>query len=229
MSIVLFDLCGADGRRFSPNCWRSAMALAHKGLAWESRATLFTGIADIGGGNRTVPVIEDDGTLLGDSWAIAEHLEARYPDRPSLFGGETGKSLALFVQNWTIAQMHAPIFRMIVADIHAALDPADQAYFRESREKRLGRSLEEVQALRDAELPIFRAGLAPLRFTLQSQQPFLGGERPTYADYLPFGALQWARTIGPFRLLADDDPVLAWFDRCLDLYDGLGRRAPGHW
>ena len=228
MSIVLFDLCGADGRRFSPNCWRSAMALAHKGLAWESRATLFTGIADIGGGNRTVPVLDDDGELLGDSWTIAEHLEARYPDRPSLFGGETGKSLARFVQNWTIAQMHAPIFRMIATDIHDALDPADQGYFRESREKRLGRRLEEVQAARDDELPAFRAGLAPLRFTLQAQ-PFLGGERPTYADYLPFGALQWARTTSPFRLLADDDPVLAWFDRCLDLYDGLGRRAPGHW
>lgn len=228
MSIVLFDLCGADGRRFSPNCWRSAMALAHKGLAWESRATLFTGIADIGGGNRTVPVLEDDGELLGDSWAIAEHLEARYPDRPSLFGGETGKSLASFVQNWTIAQMHAPIFRMIAADVHDALDPADQGYFRESREKRLGRRLEEVQASRDDELPAFRAGLAPLRLTLQAQS-FLGGEGPTYADYLPFGALQWARTTSAFRLLADDDPVLAWFDRCLDLYDGLGRRTPGHW
>ena len=33
----------------------------------------------------------------------------------------------------------------------------------------------------------------------------------------------------PFRLLADDDPVLAWFGRCLDLYDGLGRRAPAFW
>jgi glutathione S-transferase len=228
MSIVLFDLCGADGRRFSPNCWRSAMALAHKGLAWESRATLFTGIADIGGGNRTVPVIDDDGELIGDSWAIAEHLEARYPDRPSLFGGETGKSLARFVQNWTIAQMHAQIFRMIAADVHDALDPTDQGYFRESREKRLGRRLEEVQAARDDELPAFRAGLAPLRFTLQAQS-FLGGKHPTYADYLPFGALQWARTTSAFRLLADDDPVLAWFDRCLDLYDGLGRRTPGHW
>ncbi|MCM5569459.1 glutathione S-transferase family protein [Burkholderiaceae bacterium FT117] len=228
MSIVLYDLCGAGGKRFSPNCWRSAMSLAHKGLAWESRATLFTQIPGIGGGNRTVPVIDDQGELIGDSWTIAEHLESRYPDRPSLFGGETGKALARFVQNWTIAQLHAPIFRMIAADIHDALDPADQPYFRESREKRLGKSLEEVQAGREAELPAFRAGLAPLRLTVQAQ-PFLGGERPSYADYLPFGALQWARTTSPFPLLAADDPVLAWFERCLDLHDGLGRREPGLW
>ena len=228
MSIVLYDLAAADGRCFSPNCWRSAMALSHKGLAWESRKTLFTEIASIGGGNRTVPVIDDAGTLVGDSWAIAEHLETRYPDRPSLFGGKTGRALSLFVQNWTITNLHAPIFRMIVADIHDHLAPADKGYFRESREQRLGRELEEVQAERDAALPGFQAALAPLRLTLQSQ-PFLGGERPCYADYLPFGALQWARMTSPFRLLADDDPVLAWFGRCLDLYDGLGRSAPGYW
>jgi len=32
MTIVLHDLTGADDRRFSPNCWRTRMALAHKGL-----------------------------------------------------------------------------------------------------------------------------------------------------------------------------------------------------
>jgi len=228
MSITLFDLAGADARRFSPNCWRSAMALAHKGLKWESRATLFTEIPAIGAGLRTVPVLEDDGALVGDSWAIADHLEARYPDRPSLFGGNTGRAVTRFVQQWTIAAMHAPIFRMIVADIHAMLADADKPYFRETREKRLGAGLEEVQAQREAMLPAFREGLAPLRLTLQAQ-PFVGGERPAYADYLPFGALQWARMTSPFRLLDEDDPVLEWFGRCLDLYDGLGRRAPGFW
>jgi hypothetical protein len=53
---VLFDLAAADGRRFSPHCWRSAMVLAHKGLECASRATLFTGISAIGDGSRTLPV-----------------------------------------------------------------------------------------------------------------------------------------------------------------------------
>jgi hypothetical protein len=28
--------------------------------------------------------------------------------------------------------------------------------------------------------------------------------------------------------LAADDPVKAWFERCLDLHGGLGRAAPGY-
>lgn len=225
MSRVLFDLAAADGRRFSPHCWRSTMALAHKGLDCERRATTFGDIAALGEGLRTVPVLDDGGLRIGDSWAIAEHLEAAYPERPSLFGGEAGHALARFVQHWTALQMQLPIFRMIVADVHAALAPEDQAYFRASREQRLGRTLEEVQAGRERELPAFRAGLAPLRATLQAQ-PFVAGAAPAYADYLPFGALQWARTMSPLRLLEDDDPVQAWFERCLDLFGGLGRRAP---
>jgi glutathione S-transferase len=227
VSLTLYDLAAADGRRFSPNCWRTTMALAHMGLAWEFRPTLFTEIAAIpGGGQKTVPVLDDDGTVIGDSWTIAEHLEARYPERPSLFGGETGKRLAWFVQQWAIAQLHTPIFGMIVADIHDRLAPADQPYFRASREKRLGgRTLEAVQAERETALPAFRAALAPLRLTVESQA-FLGGAAPSYADYVVLGPFQWARTMSPFRLLAEDDAVAAWLGRCLDLYDGRARRAP---
>jgi glutathione S-transferase len=67
--------------------------------------------------------------------------------------------------------------------------------------------------------------MAPLRFTVKDM-PFLGGERPAYADYIVFGALQWARCASPQNLLEDDDPVAAWFERLLDLYGGLGARAP---
>lgn len=224
-SRTLYDLVAADGRCWSPNCWRPSMALAHKGLEWTSRPTRFTEIAQIaGGGHKIVPVLDDAGTVVGDSWKIAEYLESRYPERPSLFGGETGKRLAWFVQQWTMTQVHAPLFRMIAADIHALLDPADQAYFRASREKRFGRRLEELQAEREALLPGFRASLAPLRLTLEAQA-FLGGDAPTYADYLVFAAFQWARMVSPFRPLAADDALNAWVDRCLDLYGGLARRV----
>ena len=37
MTIQLYDLAGADeNSRFSPFCWRARMALAHKGLAYET-------------------------------------------------------------------------------------------------------------------------------------------------------------------------------------------------
>ena len=227
MSIVLYDLVGADDVRFSPNCWRTRLALAHKGLPCDARPTLFTAIPAIADRQqKTVPAIEDSDRVVGDSWKIAEYLEAAYPERPSLFGGQAGKALSWFVQNWAIANLHARIMPFIVLDIHDQLEPADKPYFRLSREKRLGSTLEEAQAAgRAAGVGAFRQGLEPLRQMLATQQ-FLGGAGPLYADYLVFGALQWARTASNFALLADDDPVASWFGRCLDLYDGLGRTAP---
>ena len=59
--------------------------------------------------------------------------------------------------------------------------------------------------------------------------PFLGGEQPLYADYLVFGAFQWARVISPFRVLEAGDRVSAWFERCLDLHGGVGRQQAGYW
>jgi glutathione S-transferase len=82
-----------------------------------------------------------------------------------------------------------------------------------------------VQEGREGRLEAFRAALQPLRHLL-GRQPFIGGEAPLFADYLVFGPLQWARVISGFRLLADDDPVAAWFERGLDLHGGVGRAMP---
>jgi hypothetical protein len=41
-------------------------------------------------------------------------------------------------------------------------------------------------------------------------------------------AFQWARVTSPVPLVTNEDPLYAWFQRCLDLYDGLGRREPGY-
>jgi glutathione S-transferase len=223
--ILLYDLAGADGRRFSPNCWRTRMALAHKGLAFETRPTHFREISSVAGGKqKTLPVIDDGGRIVGDTAVIADYLETMYPERPSLFGGVSGHALTQFVQSWAISTLHAGIFPMIVHDIHEILDERDKEYFRTSREKRLGSTLEDAQAGREDRLPQFRKSLDPLRFVLRAQ-PFLGGETPLYADYLVFGPFQWARMVSDFVLLTPDDPIASWFETCLDLHNGLGRRA----
>jgi len=225
VTIVMYDLTGAKDRRFSPHCWRTRMAIAHKGLRCDTRPTRFADIASIGDGQqKTVPVIDDGGKLLSDSWAIANHLETKYPDRPTLFGGTAGRALTIFVQGWTTNVLHGAVVDLVVLDIHDQLDDADKAYFRASRERRFGRTLEEVQAGREGRVDAFRKSLQPLRTALGTQQ-WLGGDAPLYVDYLVFGAFQWARIVSRFRLLADDDPITNWFARCLDLFDGIGRRA----
>jgi glutathione S-transferase len=225
MTIVLYELCAADrNRRFSPHCWKVRMALAHKGVLFETRATPFTRIQEIGSGfSPTVPVIEDGGRLIRDSFDIAVYLEETYPDGPSLFHGEGGRASARFVESFALTVVHPRLLTLIVKDINDRLGPADEVYFRKTREERLGRTLEAVQADRDDRLPAFREALKPLRHLL-GRQPFLGGVAPLFADYILFGPLQWARVISPFKLLDPGDPVAQWFERCLDLYGGEGRK-----
>lgn len=223
--IEFYDLADKDGRRFSPNCWRTRMALEHKGLPYRAVPVHFTQIPKIADGKqKTVPVIVDGPKTIGDSWHIAHYLEETYPDRPSLFGSGDGSALTLFLQSWTADVVHRGAIGLIVLDICGRIADVDKAYFRASREKRFGRTLEDVQAGRETRVVEFRASLQPLRMTLQSQ-PWISGASPHYADYLVFGAFQWARMVSSFALLSPDDIVAAWFERGLDLFDGLGRRA----
>lgn len=224
MARILYSLCAADGRRhYSPHVWKIIMALRHKGLDAEVRPVSFVDIRAIEDGSfRSVPVLNDDGVLEGDSFGIAVHLEQRYPDRPSLFGGEGGIAMARFVEAFSQAVLHPPVSLIAAMHMHALMSPPDQAYFRAAREKRFGKSLEEASAGAGAELRALAPKFAPLRTVLERQR-WIGGATPLFADYILFGVLQWARVTLPAPLLAADDPVSAWFERCLDLHGGVGR------
>ncbi len=207
MAITLYDLAGADAeRRFSPFCWRTKMALAHKGLDVATVPWRFTEKDKLPQPNAgRVPVIEDGGEVVHDSTTIADYLETRYSDRPSLFGGEGGRALTRFVQNWTETVLQPALIGFVVLDICRHSASQDQAYFRQSREERFGTTLEALE-----------------------RQRFLAGDAPAYADYIVFGAFQWARAISDFELLASDDPVAAWRGRLLDAFGGLARKSPAY-
>jgi glutathione S-transferase len=227
MAIALHDLAGADpALRFSPYCWRTKMALAHKGLVVETIPWRFTEREALAfSGQGRVPVIRDGDTVVSDSWSIAEYLDDHYPDRPSLFGGSAGRAHARFVNAWADGVMLGGIARLIVRDLLDVVDAKDRAYFRASREARFGVTLEAVQQGRETRVADFRASLLPVRLVL-ARQSWLGGDAPSYADYIVFGTLQWPRCASRFELLAADDTIAAWRERMLDLFDGLGRKAP---
>lgn len=227
MTILLYDLVGRDAARpFSPHCWKVAMALAHKGLDYRAVPTRFLEVPAIEGGtSKTIPVIRDGDKVIADSFAIALYLEEAYPDRPTLFGGKGGEAHARFVERWSQLTVHPYLGVTALTALHAMQDETNAAYFRQSREARYGKTLEEVSAAREAGLIAFRASLEPLRSML-TYQPWIGGSGPLFADYIVFGAFQWARIATPYRLLDDADPVAEWFGRCLDLHDGLGHRVP---
>jgi glutathione S-transferase len=229
MSLKLFELVGTDATRpFSPYCWRTRMALAHKGLTADSIPWRFTEKSAIAPhGSEKVPVMLDNDKAVVDSWAIANYLEDSYPERPSLFGGDGGRAMARFMNGWGDIAIVGGIFPFIIADIPNNLAEVDAAYFRTSREARFGKTLEQVAAGRDQAVTGFRKSLEPLRQTLKTQ-PFIGGNRPNYADYIVFGGFQWARVVSPFRLLDEADLIYAWRERLFDAFDGLARKSPGY-
>jgi glutathione S-transferase len=227
--LKLYDLAGAEpDRRFSPYCWRIKLALAHKGLEVETTPWRFTDKATISFSQQgRVPVLVDGERWVNDSWTIAEYLETAYPDRPSLFGGAAGHALTRFHASWADSVLSAGLVKLVVLDIWNHVAPQDRDYFRQSREERFGKTLEQVVADRDKDVIAFRELLAPLRLALKAQS-FLGGEAPLYADYAVFGGFQWCRCISDFKLLATDDPIYAWRQRMLDLFDGFAGKAKGY-
>ena len=229
MAIKLYDLAGAeDDRRFSPYCWRVRMALKHKGLDFETIAWRFTekdAIAPYK--STTVPVMLDGTNSVYDSWAIALYLDEVYPSRPSLFGSTEARALCDFFAQWTFKALHPLVIKIIILELFDKVHAKDKAYFRESREKRYGMTLEQVGADPKGALAAFRGALDPVRPVLV-QNPFLSGNGPGFADYVLFGTFQWARCISPQRLLEPDDPIYAWRERLLKMYDGYAWKAKGY-
>jgi glutathione S-transferase len=227
MTITLYELLGADDRRFSPFCWRTRMALAHKELDPEIVPCRFSEKHRFAfAGYDRMPVIADGDRVVTDSWDIAVYLDHAYPDRPTLFGGAIGRAEARFFNEWA-PTLQGPILRMILKDIHDHLDPGEQPYFRESREKRFGGTLEQFHAGRESARPAFDAACDQLRAVL-AHQPFFGGDSPAYADYIFFGGFQFARCMSPLRLLEPGDALYDWRGRLLDMYGGMARNAPGY-
>ncbi len=229
MTRVLYELAGAEeDRRFSPYCWRVRMALAHKGLDVDTRPWRFVEKPNIAfSGQDKVPVLIDEGRAIADSWAIATYLEDAYPDAPALFGGDKARHLARFVNNWADGVLQPALLKTVIGDIFDHVHESDREYFRQSREARFGTTIESFRNERDRWFGEFRAVLAPLRATL-SAQPYLGGDSQNYADYIVFGAFQFARCISPFPLLAADDPISLWRARLLESFDHLAGRAKGY-
>ena len=226
MATVLYDLAGRDpALRFSPRCWRTKFALAHKGLTAETVPWRFRETANLPQPNQgRVPVICDGEQVVHDSWNIAEYLEDTYPDLPSLFVGMGGRAHARFVNEWTETVLLPSILPMIVVDLFQSVDFGDQPYFRQNREARLGKTLEAAQADRDLRLPSFNAMLSPFRATL-SNQSWLGGVQPSYADHVVVAAFMWPTCVSRFSLIPPDGPIFDWWQRVQALYDGLAGKA----
>jgi len=222
--LELWELGGRDDCRFSTYSWRTRLALHHKGLPFAVHPVAVSDKATIGfSGQDKVPILKHDGRVIADSWVIALYLEKEFPDRPSLFGGETGATLTHVFNVWTDRELVPALIPYLMREVLDCVNEADGAHLRGHIEGAMKKSLEELTAGREQAVLTFRRKLQPARKALE-KTAFLGGAAPTYADYILFGLLQWARVTSSAKVLEDTDVIASWFDRVLGLYDGVGRK-----
>jgi glutathione S-transferase len=221
--LELWELGGRDGVRFSTYSWRTRMALRHKGLDFNSHAVAVSDKQAIAfSGQGKVPILKAGDRVVFDSFDIAIFLEREFPDRPSLFGGLQGEQLAYFFNLWTDREIVSGLVPYLMLDVLDCVEEADRRHLRSQIEGIFKRPLEDLYGEREKALQQLGKKLAPVRKTLE-RAPFLSGTAPGYADYILFGAFQWARVVSEVPVFAPDDVLSEWFSRLLDLYDGAGR------
>ena len=117
MALIFHERVGLEGRRISPFSWRIRYAFAHKGLDPDVVPTQFADVARIRAlsGQGFVPISRTIArwcTTVGRS----RHLEDRFPDRPSLFGGPIGRGTARLVNLWSDTVLGGAMRKQIYGD-----------------------------------------------------------------------------------------------------------------
>ena len=224
--ITFFDLQHASGCTTSPFVWATKYALKHKAFDLDVVDGGFTGILDrTGGRSERLPVIVDDGEWVLDSWLIAEYLDAKYPDRPTLIGDPSVKVLTQFLEAWLWKTAVGPWARCFAVGYRDRCFAQDIPYIVESRRRMWGAPMEDLAAGREDRLPLVLPELELLRGILRDNK-WLGGDTPNYADYRALAVFLWCASIADIPPMTDDEPLRDWIDRGFDLYGGLGR-IPG--
>lgn len=225
MARILYDLCGDNLEvRFSPFCWLAKFALRHKGLDFETVPLGFTekeNYPDPDYGK--LPVLKDGDALVRDSAEIVAYLDKTYADHP-LLADDAAKARFAFYMAFLMGHAMPVLASVMSLHIHGAVKPEDRDYYRETREARLGRALEEanqdpkLQATIDK---VFATLAAPL-----SACPFFGGTAPDASDYLVGGVFMWLRNAGPADLGPMPEALSVWYESMLDFFDGYARLSP---
>ncbi len=94
-------------------------------------------------GQGLVPVLVDSGKTVAGSWAIANHLEETYPERPSLFHGAGGKAFARFMELWSDTVLMPGLMPLIIVDLFNHLHEKDREYFRSRHQNGVASELHE--------------------------------------------------------------------------------------
>ncbi|KAI6913899.1 hypothetical protein D0869_11220 [Hortaea werneckii] len=204
---VLYDLANNANLTFSPNPWKSRLALNFKGVPFETEWVEYAdlepkfkalGIPPNPEGpykftDYTSPAVRfADGTYVMDSQAIAEKLEALYPE-PS-FHLDTGlHDEAAAIMQELMWSLFPDLLHLLPKGI---LSERSAVWFAEDRKRRFGISLDDLAAAKGGEVAWEAAQphMAALKTFLTSKKkdegPFIMGSTPSYGDLIIIALFQ---------------------------------------
>ncbi|KAK3820905.1 MAG: hypothetical protein JOS17DRAFT_755209 [Linnemannia elongata] len=207
ITLKLFELVDGKTRKisFSPAVWRAKFALNYKKVTYESVHVTFLEIPTVITGAcpnvpaPTVPTLQlENGQGLPDSFAIAEYLEEKYPDRPSLFGAtQAEKNLQRFFESYVQSKVHPSIQRMVFQDMYHMQDDDNAHYFRTSREKSSGRPHAEIAGDRSENLRELKENLGLIHTALMRSGGWILGSHPGWADFVLASSFVWFNSCSP--------------------------------
>ncbi|KAG0258804.1 hypothetical protein BG011_003062 [Mortierella polycephala] len=219
ITFKLFELVDGKTRSisFSPAVWRAKFALMHKKVPYETVPLTFLELpsaitaACLNIDTPTVPTLQlENGDGLRDSFAIAEYLEEKYPDRPSLFGKSQGeKNLQRFFESYVQSKLHPSIQRMVFQGMYEMQDSENAHYFRSSREKSSGRPHKEIAGDRAANLKELKENLGLVHKALLETGGWILGDQPGWADFVLASSFVWFSSCAPKEF---QEGVLEAFD-----------------
>jgi glutathione S-transferase len=139
--------------------------------------------------------------VIADSSAIAEYLDTKYPDRPVF--PKQGKAFQYAFEE-CFKSLVAPHVFMLFPSVCTILDDRGSTYFRQTREQRFGKKLEEISPegpVREGHWKALENGYDKLAEVIGKNGPGVdyvaGGSEPTYADMVHLSFLIWIKVILP--------------------------------
>ncbi|CAE7123601.1 unnamed protein product [Rhizoctonia solani] len=221
--IILYDLASQDNTPWSPNTYKTRLALIHKGLPFRVEYVSYPDIAPVmkklgvppASPNSefpyTLPVIADPSPEPGskpiyvpDSWEISQYLERTYPPPkyPALFPhGAIAVNRAMVATIGRTAYSALADTAIALIGVNHVLDDRGHEYFMRTREeivfeKPLAEVLKEEEPKWSTEIKSAWATAGKLLDTngpMDQVGPFVLGKQISDADFMIGGMLIWLR------------------------------------
>ncbi|KAH7914649.1 hypothetical protein BJ138DRAFT_1143299 [Hygrophoropsis aurantiaca] len=211
--IILYDIPSKlPGNHWSPNPAKTRFALSFKGLPFETEWVEYPDIADfvksIGGPPTdkkpdgsdiyTLPVIKDPntGTVVSDSFLIAEYLETSYPSK-ALFPPNT-KGLIGSLEPAFNGVLHAatrsPPSILVATEKH--LNPISVEYFARTKPAAYGKDWEGLKETWNEDWAQMKAGLNTVSgWYEKTGGKWLMGDIFSYADMIVAARILWLKQV----------------------------------